>query len=176
MKINRTWIFPILLVIGIISLSLYAYGQVITKTTLGEAEVKNRVESLFNGKVQSITKKNQQYEVTFSKSDFIYEVSVDEVEGTFHTITLIQAGTIKEETPEEEEKTTIEEPQTVNPLTEQEVIKIATSQFPGEVDEIEFVDTTNGGYYNINIENDEDEATMQIHALTGKILTITYDD
>ena len=176
MKINRTWIFPILLVIGIISLSFYAYNQVITKTILGEAEVKNRIESLFNGKVQSITKKNHQYEVTFSKNDFIYEVLVDEVEGTFHTITLIQAGTIKEETLEEGEKIMIEEPQTVKPLTEQEVIKIATSQFPGEVDEIEFVDTTNGGYYNINIENDEDEATMQIHALTGKILTITYDD
>lgn len=176
MKVNRTWIFPTLLVIGIISLSLYAYNQVITKTTLGEAEVKNRVESLFNGKVQSITKKSQQYEVIFSKNDFIYEVSVDKVEGTFHTIALIQAGTIKEETTAEEEKTTIEEPKAVKPLTKQEAIKIATSQFPGEVDEIEFVDTANGGYYNVNIENNEDEATLQIHALTGKILTITYDD
>lgn len=190
MKINRTWILPVLLVIGIISLSLYAYNQIMTKTTFGEAEIKNRVESLFNGEVQSVTKTNKQYEVTFSKNDFLYEMSVDETEGTFSNITLIKEGTIKEEPPVEElsekelpaetekteEKPTTEELEAVKSLTEQQVIEIARSQFRGEVDEIEFVGTNEGGYYNVDIENNEDEATLQIHALTGKILTITYDD
>lgn len=178
MKINRTWILPVLLLIGIISLSLYAYNQIMTKTIFGEAEIKNRVESLFNGQVQSVTKIKDQYEVTFSKNDFLYEVSVDETEGTFSTISLIKEGTIKEPPKEEipEEKPTIEEPEVVKPLTEQQVIEIARSKFNGDVDEIEFVGTNDGGYYNVDIENAEDEATLQIHALTGKILTITYDD
>lgn len=178
MKINRTWILPVLLLIGIISLSLYAYNQIMTKTIFGEAEIKNRVESLFNGQVQSVTKIKDQYEVTFSKNDFLYEVSVDETEGTFSTISLIKEGTIKELPKEEipEEKPTIEEPEVVKPLTEQQVIEIARSKFNGDVDEIEFVGTNDGGYYNVDIENAEDEATLQIHALTGKILTITYDD
>lgn len=180
MKINRTWILPILLVIVIISLSLYAYNQIMTKTTFGEAEIKNRVESLFNGEVQSVTKTNKQYEVTFSKNDFLYEVSVDVTEGTFSNITLIKEGTIKEELPVEEEqieeKPTTEEPEAVKPLTEQQISTIARSQFSGEVDDIEFVGTKDGGYYNVDMENEEDEATLQIHALTGEILTITYDD
>lgn len=185
MKINRTWILPVLLVIGIISLSFYAYNQIVTKTTFGEAEIKNRVESLFSGEVQSVTKTNKQYEVTFSKNDFLYEVSVDATEGTFSNITLIKEGTIKEEPPEKElpveeeqieKKPTTEEPGAVKPLTEQQISTIARSQFSGEVDDIEFVDTNDGGYYNVDIENDEDEATLQIHALTGEVLTITYDD
>ncbi|WP_139891132.1 PepSY domain-containing protein [Bacillus sp. D386] len=190
MKINCTWILPVLLLIGIISLSLYAYNQILTKTIFGEAEIKNRVESLFNGQVQSVTKIKDQYEVTFSKNDFLYEVSVDETEGTFSNISLIKEGMIKEEPPKEEipeevapaeeekteEKPTIEEPEAVKPLTEQQVIEIARSKFNGEVDEIEFVGTNEGGYYNVDIETAEDEATLQIHALTGEILTITYDD
>ena len=214
MKINRAWILSVLPVIGIICLSLYAYNQIMTKTTFGEAEIKNRVESLFNGEVQSVTKRNEQYEVTFSKNDFLYEVSVDVAEGTFSQIELIKEGKleaqkvekeeqaqtekkeeevqveaeteaekIKEENtslPKEEEKateqSTNEKTEAVKPLTKQEVIKIARLKFGGEVEEIQFVGTNDGGYYNVEMENDEDEATLQIHALTGAILTITYDD
>ena len=178
MKINRTWTLPVLLVISIISSSLFAYNQIMTKTAFGEADIKKRVESLFNGEVQSITKTNDQYNVTFSKSGFIYKVSVDEIEGTFSDISLIKEGEIKEEGPAKEEKPEEkpEEPGTVKPLTEQEIINIARSKFIGEVEEIEFVNTTDGGFYNVDIENEEDEATLQIHALTGEILTITYDD
>lgn len=191
MKIKHTWIWPVLLLIGIISLSLYAYNQIMTKTTLGEAEIKNRVESLFNGEVQSITKTKEQYEVTFSKNEFLYEVSVDKTEGMFSKITLLEEGKRKEEAtgtetptnekkkedkPVNDEEPVKSEPETVKPLTEQQVSAIARSQFSGEVDEIEFVGTNDGGYYNVDMENDEDEVTLQIHALTGEVLTITYDD
>ena len=75
-----------------------------------------------------------------------------------------------------EEKPKKDEPEAVKPLTKQRVIQIARSKFNGEVDEIEFVWTNEGGYYNIDMENEEDEVILQIHALTGEILTITYDD
>ena len=209
---NRMWILPAILVIGIISLSYYAYNQIITKTTFGETEIRNRVESLFNGEVQTISKTTERYEVTFLKDDFLYKVSVDETDGTFRTITLLKEGNANAEAPEEEtsneetktekpakeqhtgnelpkeepmedptkepikEETTTEQPEAMKPLTEQQASKIARSKFTGEVDEIEFVDTVDGGYYNVDIDNGKDEATLQIHALTGEVLTITYDD
>ena len=206
MKINRVLVVSVLLVIGIICLSLYAYNQIMTKTTFGEAEIRNRVESLFNGEVQSVMKRNEQYEVKFSKNDFLYEVTVDVTEGTFSKIELIKEGKnksqpiekeeqaqtekqveeevqVETETPVEKnteenanEQSTNEKTEVVKPLTKQEVTKIARSKFGGEVEEIQFVDTNDGGYYNVEIENDEDDATLQIHALTGAILTITYDD
>ena len=215
MKINRIWYLPVLAVIGIVSLSFYAYNQIMTKTTFGEVEIENRVESLFNGEVQTITKTNKQYKVTFLKNDFLYEVSVDEAEGTFHNIKLIKEGKIKEKAEKEEqiqkqeqvvkdeqqankeqaeqnviegsdnsstkgmekeEQPEQEKVEVVKPLTEQQIIKIARSKFNGEVDEIQFVGTSDGGYYNVEMEAEEDEATLQIHALTGSVLTITYDD
>ena len=212
MKISRTWILPILLVAIIIGLSLYAYNQIMTKTTFGEMEIRNRVESLFNGEVQSVTKTKGRYEVTFLKDDFLYKVSADETEGTFRQITLLEEDTAKTEEPEEQsvaeetktekptkeeyagnelpkeetmdeptkepikEETKTEEPEALKPLTQQQASEIARSKFYGEVDDIEFVDTDDGGYYNVDIDNGEDEATLQIHALTGEVLTITYDD
>ena len=209
---NRMWILPAILVIGIISLSYYAYNQIMTKTTLGETEIRNRVESLFNGEVQSILKTTEQYEVTFLKDDYLYKLSVDETEGTFGKITLLEEGAAnaeaaeegyteeetktekpteeehtgnelpKEETMEDstkepiKEETTAEQPGAMKLLTERQASEIALSKFSGEVDEIEFVDTPDGGYYNVDIDNGEDDATLQIHALTGEVLTITYDD
>lgn len=175
---KHLWILPVLLLICIILCTAYAYDQIITKTTLGEAEIKNRVSSLYNGEVQEVAKKNGQYEVTFRKNDFIYQVFVNEEEGTFSDLKVIQAGA-KEEIKTPEEKPAEQAPpaqEEIKPLTKEEVVKIARSQFDGSVDDVEFISTDDGGYYNVDMENEEDEATLQIHALTGEIITITYDD
>ena len=175
---KHLWILPALLLICIILCAAYAYNQIISKTTFGEAEIKNRVSSLYNGEVQAIAKKNGQYEVTFRKNDYIYQVFVNEEEGTFSDLKIIQEGAKEEretpeETPAEQAPPAQEE---IKPLSKEEVAKIARSQFDGSVDDIEFIATDDGGYYNVDVENEEDEATLQIHALTGEIITIKYDD
>ncbi|PQD96295.1 hypothetical protein CYL18_06795 [Pradoshia eiseniae] len=173
MSKKHLWIMPALLLICIILCAVYAYNQIISKTTFGEAEIKNRVSSLYNGEIQAIAKKKNQYEVTFRKNDFIYQVLVNEEEGTFSDLKVIKEGAKEEiDTPEESPA----EQDELKPLTKEEVVKIARSQFEGSVDDVEFIATDDGGYYNVDLENQEDEATLQIHALTGEIITITYDD
>jgi uncharacterized membrane protein YkoI len=65
-------------------------------------------------------------------------------------------------------------------ISKKEAIQIALSQLKGEVDDVDFVRTSEGGYYLVEIEvdNDErgDEAVYQIHAISGKILSVTWDD
>ena len=178
---KRYLILPILLLICIILCAGYAYNQIITKTSFGETDIKNRVSSLYNGEVQAITKKNKQYEVTFEKEDNVYQVMVNEAEGTFSELTVIKEGAEQAEQTEITEETTPAgekpaEPEEIKPLTEAQVRDIARSKFNGSVDEVEYVTTDEGGYYNVDMENEEDEATLQIHALTGEIITITYDD
>ena len=170
---KHLWILPALLLICIIFCAAYAYNQIISKTTFGEAEIKNRVSSLYNGEVQAIAKKKNQYEVTFRKDDYIYQVLVNEEEGTFSDLKVIKEGAKKEIDASEE---TLAEKEELKPLTKEEVVKIARSQFAGSVDDVEFIATDDGGYYNIDLENQEDEATLQIHALTGDIIMIKYDD
>ncbi|WOV84533.1 PepSY domain-containing protein [Sporosarcina jeotgali] len=65
-------------------------------------------------------------------------------------------------------------------ISKQQAIKIALAQLNGEVDDVDFVQTSEGGYYLIEIEIDvedgPDEATYQIHAISGKIMSVTRDD
>ncbi|MEK5040162.1 PepSY domain-containing protein [Sporosarcina sp. FSL K6-3457] len=63
-------------------------------------------------------------------------------------------------------------------ISEKQAIKIALGQLKGEVEDIEFVQTSDGGYYLVEIDDDDqdDEATFQIHAISGKILSVTWDD
>ncbi|VDG98337.1 Peptidase propeptide and YPEB domain [Lysinibacillus sphaericus] len=71
-------------------------------------------------------------------------------------------------------------PQKTVLLTEQQAIQIALRQLNGEVDDVDFVETSEGGYYLVEIEIDvdegPDEATYQIHAISGKIMSVTWDD
>ncbi|WP_339252273.1 PepSY domain-containing protein [Sporosarcina sp. FSL W8-0480] len=82
----------------------------------------------------------------------------------------------KPSTPANEQKTVL--------ISEKQAANIGMSQLPsgmiGEVDDVEFVKTTEGGYYlvqiDIDTEDDLDEVTYQIHAISGKVLTVTWDD
>lgn len=63
-------------------------------------------------------------------------------------------------------------------LSREEAITIAKGTLDGEVQEVEFTETADGGYYLIEIENDEldKEATVQIHAIRGETMTVEWDD
>ena len=79
-------------------------------------------------------------------------------------------------TPKNEQKTVL--------ISEKKAANIGMAQLPsgmvGEVDDVDFVKTTDGGYYlvqiDIDTDDDLDEVTYQIHAISGKVLTVTWDD
>lgn len=88
-------------------------------------------------------------------------------------------------TPDQQEPTTKPTPAPVKPpaaqerLTEQQVIAIAKKEVAGTVDDVEFYPNNNGGYFIVEIENDTEDAddvTLQIHAITGKILSVSFED
>ena len=69
-------------------------------------------------------------------------------------------------------------------LSKEQAANIAMKQLPagmiGEVDDVDFEKSDGGGYYLVQIEIDTDdeldEVTYQIHAISGKVLTVTWDD
>lgn len=65
-------------------------------------------------------------------------------------------------------------------ISKKQAIDIALAGQKGEVDDVDFVQTESGGYYivEIEVENDArgDEVYFQIHAISGKILSVTWDD
>ena len=56
------------------------------------------------------------------------------------------------------------------------MLSIASAQFTGEIEDIDFENTADGGYYLVEIDTAEEEVTVQIHAITGKILSVSFDE
>lgn len=109
------------------------------------------------------------------------EYEVDITEGSTKKTVFVAAdsGDIRKITDVAAEMPELEpapEPEPV--LSQQEAIAIAKETLDGEVQEVEFTETTDGGYYLIEIENEEldKEATVQIHAIRGETMTVEWDD
>ncbi|MER2010640.1 MAG: PepSY domain-containing protein, partial [Psychrobacillus sp.] len=69
--------------------------------------------------------------------------------------------------------------------TPEQATKIAQQQYKGTVDSNSFIKTNEGGYYLIvmqtadgNSKDSKDKktkATIQVHAISGKILSVTWE-
>lgn len=166
-------------------LFIIAIRHITEDTSLSEQQIISRVEALYGGVVDNTIKQDEAYFVTFSTEQATYEVTVDEVNGRFSHLTLIH------ERPTEEQHTTPtpdvadSQVQPSSPpasaqkpilLTEQQVLSIASAQFTGEIEDIDFENTADGGYYLVEIDTAEEEVTVQIHAITGKILSVSFDE
>lgn len=77
------------------------------------------------------------------------------------------------ETPAEEPAA---EPERI--ISQNAAIAIAKETLNGQVDDVEFVQTDDGGYYLVEIEDDatDREAKIQIHAIRGETMTVEWDD
>lgn len=71
----------------------------------------------------------------------------------------------------------VEQKQPPKKLTENEAIQIAKGQVQGEVDGVEIESLNGVPYYFVEIEvGDDQEATIQINAITGEVKSLTWDD
>jgi uncharacterized membrane protein YkoI len=99
-------------------------------------------------------------------------------------------NTSQEEEPSEQEKTPEKQgtpptddnssakPETPKQLTEKEAIAIALEQLNGEVDDVELEQSGGSIYYLIEIEREgeEAEATIQINAISGEVMSVIWDN
>ena len=66
---------------------------------------------------------------------------------------------------------------TSNGITEQDASDIALKQVKGKVEDVDLKESDGLKYYLVEIESEQDqEATVQIHSITGEVLSITWDD
>lgn len=133
-------------------------------TLLSEDEIKKIILAAVNGTITSFEKIN-------SEGKTIYKALVNE--GNKQTTLTIDActGKILSSTT----TTTINNP--TKRLTEAEAGEIAKEQVNGSVDQIWLETTGEQTYYLVQIKtNDDREAIVQIHAITGNVVSVTWDD
>jgi uncharacterized membrane protein YkoI len=130
---------------------------------LSEDEIRTIIQNEVKGSITSIERINNNqapiYKAVVNEADKQTTITVDAISGK---ILSTQSDVIKEA------------PKTLN---EQEARKIALEQIPGTIDDILLETKNEQTYYLVEIETQDDrEAIIQIHAITGKVLSITWDD
>ncbi|TFD97560.1 PepSY domain-containing protein [Jeotgalibacillus sp. R-1-5s-1] len=109
-----------------------------------------------------------------------YKATIEE--GNTRTILYLNAVTGEVDTTEEE---TIEEappseapaePEPAKIITADEAGNIALTAVAGEIDDIEQGESNGVPYYLVEIETEEDDATVQVNAISGEVINITWDD
>ncbi|MEH7177430.1 PepSY domain-containing protein [Neobacillus vireti] len=134
-----------------------------TEVELTEEEIKKIVLTAANGSLVSLEKIVTNQETTFkaivNEADKQTTIIVDAISGTI----LSSTSTAVNQPPKR--------------LTEPEAVQVASKQVLGEVDDIWLETEGDRTYYFVKIETKDDrEATVQIHAITGEVLSVTWDD
>ncbi|GHI00781.1 PepSY domain-containing protein [Neobacillus kokaensis] len=128
-----------------------------------EAEIKKLLLTEFKGEIISFKKhveKNREvYDVVLKSKEQKSIVKVDALTGE-----IVFRKTIEFNKP------------TVK-VSEAEASRIALDQVKGKVDDIDLEESGGISYYLVDIDTQDDrEATIQIHAITGEVLSVTWDD
>lgn len=199
---KRRWFISLLIVIVIISVaSVYINRLLSDEEYLSSDEITMRLEQMYEGTVDQIETKKNLYLAEMTRAGAVYAIEVDAVDGNVlsmkelrevEEIAVEQELPSQEElAPEEEEKIPVtEEVVASGPLEptgdqaiilREEAIEIALTQLIGEVSSVDFEPTSDGGFYLIEIEKDheerdDEEAIIQVHAITGEILLVEWDD
>lgn len=180
------WIILCIAVILIGFFITLTVKQLSTPNELNTNELAVKIEDIYNAEVQTLVKEKDNFIASFNKDGSIFEVNVNAVTGQFSDLKLIHknenkqsdqqnnSDSSKDDQPAQNNSTPTEK--TTKPLlSEQQAIEIALKEVPGEVDSVEFVKNAEGGIYFVEIEQ-EDDITVQVHAITGEIVMIQYDD
>ena len=150
-----------------------------TEALATETEVRELVESQYSGSIiTSLEQKDEIFEVYMENDMGEYALTVD---GRTSEITSLKLVSRKgapgggEQKPSDDPDEKTEEP-APSMLSREEAIKIAITEVPGRVEDIELDEEDGIKVYEVDIEvDDESEATILINAYTGEILSLTWD-
>lgn len=126
-------------------------------------DIKSIVSKEYEGTIERIVLSRQTehpfYAVDMAKDETLITLTVDALTGTVLDST--------------EKQTTTEQAL----IKREQAITIAKTQLTGEVQYTTYEETSDGGYYLIEIESEDDrEAVIQVHGVSGEILSVTWDD
>lgn len=204
--IKKRWFIPLIFVIvGVSAAGLYIVSLFEEEEYLSSDEITSRLEQMYEGTVDKIDEKKDFYIAEMTRAGAVYAVEVDAVDGNVlsmkhlrdvEEVTAIVDEVISEE--EEQEPVVEESEQPVAPeenvipaseeapasqvsISKEEAIEIAFTQLRGDVESFEFENTSDGGFYLIEIEQDNDdgddyEAIIQVHAITGEVMSVKWDN
>ncbi|KGR79120.1 PepSY domain-containing protein [Ureibacillus manganicus] len=133
-----------------------------SKYIMSKSEIRTLLNSKMKGTINTIKLQmngtTPQYIVELIENEALKTVVVNAETGE------IVSEKVKEQTPTEP---------TVTAISSDKAKQIALSQFKGSVQYIVFEPSSDGGFYLVEIENEQQKAKIEIHAISGKVLSVT---
>jgi uncharacterized membrane protein YkoI len=184
MKKSWVWISAGLLTIIIVVAGLSLWRGFSTKAeSLSKKEAEKLIETRYKGKVTQIILNGAQYVAQMTRNDSIYEIKLDSNSGK--VVSMDVKGQIKtqpdhppiggEERPEPQQPANGNEADSI--ITQEDAVQIALQQVSGKVDKVELETEDSFSYYLVKIETtDKREAVIQIHVISGEVLSLSWHD
>ncbi|MED3551369.1 PepSY domain-containing protein [Cytobacillus praedii] len=181
------WIAGSVLLLALLFIGFQQWGRVTTSAeSLSRNEAKDLVEKRYKGEITNIEQKDDKYVIEMDRNQIIYEIKLNASNG--EVLSFSKIGSKKEEQeqePFEEGQPDQENQQELGEagsgtkviLSESAAKEIALKEVDGIVDDIDLETSDDLMYYLVEIETADDrEAVVEIHASTGKVLSISFDD
>jgi uncharacterized membrane protein YkoI len=162
-----------LLIVVLLYIGWQKFGTInVSAEILSKEEAQKLVQDRYQGKVIQIRLTDAQYDIELEKEDNLYQISLDALSGKVIVITK-KATT----SPPPVSPTTTTSNGTSKRLTEEEAKEIAKKQVNGAVDHVWLESKNEQTYYLVEIKTKDDrEAIVQIQAITGNVMSVTWDD
>lgn len=147
--------------------------ELVEKAEQGKKLTEEEAAEIASAEVEGTVENN-----TFIEERNEYEVQIAGQEENATVFVSVQTGEIRKISTEAAEPDPKPEPEPERIITRDEAAAIARKTLEGEVQEVEFTQTEDGGYYLVEIENEEteQEVTVQVHAIRGETMTVEWDD
>lgn len=170
------------------------------KPALTEADARSAVESRYDGSIEKIALSGDVYTVLLRNEQGLYELHVPTDGSGIASIYRLERadadgedGADRSPAPEAEPTAPTAGPgggqpagSPVSPdsspppsvwLTEEEAAALAAKEIEGTIEETEWGESGGKRYYLVEIDTPDDrEAVVQIHAVTGEVMSVTWDD
>ena len=177
-RISVSYLIVFVILIAAIILGLYIWDTITKVEPISSDELRTKIEETYSGKVKSmIITGNNEYEVEMESKAAIYAMKLDATTGKVNTMEKVSAAPIESKDIVVEEEPLTGKQITPTLISESKAIEIAQSRLSGELEDVSFEKTNEGGYFLVEIDGDDDQdAVIQVHAISGKILSVTLDD
>ncbi|MFC7687397.1 PepSY domain-containing protein [Ureibacillus sp. GCM10028918] len=129
-------------------------------------EIRTLLSAQQKGTIQSIN-----YQDASEQPQYIVEITEQET-----LKTLIVNAITGEVLSEDVKQQSAPDHQAATIISSEKAKQIAQSQLNGTVEYVVYEEANDGGYYLVEIDGENDEATFQIHAVSGKVMSVSQQD
>jgi uncharacterized membrane protein YkoI len=167
---------------------LFANSQSSDDKLLSQEEAEKKILEQYDGNIVKATLDGQTYVMRLQSDKGLYELTIDRATATIAAIRQIELFTdapgkpAKTPAPSETAKPSQSPPPQESPnpsvlLTEADAVKIALAKVSGTVKEVELEQEGGKWYYFVQlVTKDGREATVQLHAGSREVQSVTWDD